>query len=699
MAITPFTEPVRQPEFIPARERLPVQQLGESALSIYQQDVKNRDRLSSIQEELATQQVSDKDRQAFNQLVDRYREEMRGMTEDELLFGDRQKISRLARDFKKNIGVLQQAQERRKQQQKAIEEATSDQQRRRLMQQAAADTGIAYRDGQLDPQSVPSVQSFGEEAENLYDVGVSAIEGLKEEMIRSKDGQAQRGFGRVYEGMGVAEFVEQSGVSPERIKNVVESEFRENTKVQNWKANTEQAYSQILQRRGLSEEEAQSRAQRIANNRVNQVVQDVANQRSYSQMDISLEDIPDPEGSGDSEEAGKQKEIMTQGAPMSTSSLSSGAQKKEAQERESNIRQSVMNDTLTDEEQRRIEQLRAEATIESQPQFQQSLSGDGLGRALGPRDISLSADAIFERKMKKEGLWEVYQSAEEKAQSKINSPEHSPQFFGMSGTQSKIDQKRKQIVDNALLPNIEKIESNDVYTQTDGRWYQLWTQTNRSDVKQNLRAVAANARDIQISDDARWLRVVTNSTIKEGDEQFANRTFRISTENLSESTINALTQEFSNDVQKTINSNAKYRNYAITEDQPLDIKRGDNTVARVRKEGKTRNGEYTENYKVRVPEESGGMRDATYEDVINNTQDVNTAVREILMAANKRNLTAIQNVNDIKNAYKEYKKLKEGTLSISDLGAPAKQLHQLLNDSVRLNHRGSAVEFGQRIAQ
>jgi hypothetical protein len=414
-------------------------------------------------------------------------------------------------------------------------------------------------------------------------------------------------------------------------------------------------------------------------------------------MDISLEDIPDTgeDGGGDD----KQKEIMTQGAPMSFEALSSSAEKEEAREREQNIRQSVMEDTFTDAEQQRIERLRAEATLESQPEFQQGLSGDGLGRAVGPTDTSLSADALFERKMKKEGLWETYQSAQDRSESKINSPEHSPQFFGLSGTQSKVDQKREQIVNNALLPNIGKIESNDVYVQTGGRYVTLGMTKNREDVKQNLRAVAANAQDIQISDDARWLRVVTNDTIKEGDEAFANRTFRISTENLSESTINALTQEFSDNVQKTINSNAKYRNYAITENQSLDIKQGDSTVARVRKEGERRNGEYTENYIVEVPSESGGMRNATYEDVINNTQDVQTAVREILTAANKRNLTAIQTVNDIKNAYKEYKQFREGKLSRSDLGAPAKQLNQLLNDPVRLNHRGSAVEFGQRIGQ
>jgi len=76
MAITQFTRPVKQGKLIPRIPELPTQAIANTAQSISKDITKRQDQLAQIENKLAQQNGSSKDREAFNEVMNRIRSEI-----------------------------------------------------------------------------------------------------------------------------------------------------------------------------------------------------------------------------------------------------------------------------------------------------------------------------------------------------------------------------------------------------------------------------------------------------------------------------------------------------------------------------------------------------------------------------------------------------------------------------------------------
>jgi len=289
--------------------------------------------------------------------------------------------------------------------------------------------------------------------------------------------------------------------------------------------------------------------------------------------------------------------------------------------------------------------------------------------------------------MRDQGLWKTYSSVENRVNNRIKSPEYAPNFLVPTG----MTNREVETVAQTLIPMANKIKAEDVKVQTETNDWIPFSGTSEADVNKNLRKVFGNTERIAVSDDGRFLNIITSSNIDEEAGKLENRSFRIPTYSLTQSQIGKLADQMPEDISKTLKANAAYRNIAITTDDPLEI----SDSIRVEKNAEVGENTYSENYTVQKKTEDG-YRSVNYSDVISRTDDVNTAIREIQTAARDLGYKALDSPEDIKEAYRSYKTHQE---SGTKLSPSAEQLRQLLQSSVRLQHRGSAIEFGKRLSQ
>jgi len=684
MAITPLTKPVQMGEFIPQQPRLPVDDIASATQNVYEQELAAKQRRNKLFDAVAQQKAAKADRPALQSIEQRLNQEFENLAQDDdLLFNDRERISQLARFAEEELGKVERARKIRQKQQEIIEENIQGEARQRQFKNYFQSPRIeTTEDGRIDPDSLPSVVEFGEETGNLREVGAEAIDNLKSRFAGR--------YPSVNEDMKLAEMVEKSGVGKERIKKTVIDEYRNNPKVQNWMDNTRRQRERELMAKGISRDKAIDRASRYAQSRLKEEAEAVATNR-WSQ-EVNFDQIS---GFFDNQSGSNGSQVLTfRGSPISEDQHPKGtAGRKEFADRRRAIRKYVMQEEFTQEELDKIRKYRRDAEAfgktggQREVQRELDVSG-GMGSAVIPRVVNqTNPDSRFAQKMRDAGLWKEYRTIQDRVEDKIKSPEYAPNFLVPTG----MTNREVETVAQTLIPMANKIKAEDVKVQTETNDWIPFSGTSEADVNKNLRKVFGNTERIAVSDDGRFLNITTSSNIDEEAGKLENRSFRIPTYSLTQSQIGKLADQMPEDISKTLKANAAYRNIAITTDDPLEI----SDSIRVEKNAEVGENTYSENYTVQKKTEDG-YRSVNYSDVISRTDDINTAIREIQTAARDLGYKALDSPEDIKEAYRSYKTHQE---SGTKLSPSAEQLRQLLQSSVRLQHRGSAIEFGKRLSQ
>jgi len=340
MPITPFTQPVEQGKFIPREPRLPTEAIGSAAQNIYKQDVKQRDRLRQAVDRVAQQKASGKDQGVLRQIENKYRERFNKIAEDDLLFGDRQKITEAAREFAQEAQLLEKNKQAIQQQLKSIDnlENLDESEKERRKAAFLQDAGLKIRNGTIDPDSVFSPQSVGEEPESLKKTAREMAQELPERF---------QGEGAEFDPQtGKIKFTESSGVGPQRISNYLLGRRNEewqlyggaltdDPEVRNW---MRQEKISLMRNRGYSEEQAQE----AVNTKLKNSASSIIDNFSYQDINISRESIDDGEegggGSGDTMPA------ISVPAPMQSPDQLSGADREEAESHKKYVSSMALKD-------------------------------------------------------------------------------------------------------------------------------------------------------------------------------------------------------------------------------------------------------------------------------------------------------------------------------------------------------------------
>jgi len=722
MAITPFTQPVQQSEFIPQKPKLPTEAISGAAQRIEDIHLRRAKQRDKILGTAVKQQAHPRDRQALEQFEQNLRGEFERLAEDDLLFGDQEEISRLARMTEEELQKIQRAKKLRESQQKQIENL-SDAGRQQAAKQITRSQGLQFdkETGRIDTSSFPSVTSFAEEADNLYDIGVDAIEGLKETFDRKRSG-----FAGTYEDMGLARFQEVSGVSDKRIKRAVDNEFANNSEVQNWKSNSIKLLRNKYLMEGMSEEKATDQAQKTVNTKLDTLATQIANNRASNDVNINLRSLP---GSGDDGEGGT-KEIVVPGSPISFDHLPEGPYKDEYKDRRNRIETKIMQKNFSDAELEKIRNLRQRAkrlsertpergsgkttigptteqefftqrqySTEDREQQPPRTEQEFLTQMMSGQTPQIrTEDAYFAQLMQnaevngeKTNLLDRYQTVQENIREKAQTPESAPNFYTPSGSQTKMSQKMDQMA-TAVQNMAGKLKSQDILVQSeeDNSWIPFYggAQT-KENTAQTFRDVLSNTKNVSVSGDGRWIKITTDNSIEGDDEnRLEGRSFRIPTQNMTSSMIKPLTDMFSDEAQQVIESNLKYRNATITSDNPLEV--GNQYRVNVSGNIDPETNQWQEDYILQKKGENGEVQPVVYDDLISTANSSEEMTNRIVQAAKTENLRGIRNKEDAIAALKNYKNHQKHGESLNVYGRQLKQL--LENTTVSADHRGLAVE-------
>ena len=89
MAITPFTTPVKQSQFIPGQRRLPINAIAQATNQYTARHVRNRDAIDQLQNRV---QQTIGEREELGPVMDRYRQRIQEIGEDDLYADDTRAI-------------------------------------------------------------------------------------------------------------------------------------------------------------------------------------------------------------------------------------------------------------------------------------------------------------------------------------------------------------------------------------------------------------------------------------------------------------------------------------------------------------------------------------------------------------------------------------------------------------------------------
>lgn len=648
MAITPFTEPVQQPEFIPSRPRLPSKAIAQGVQRLQQQDTAARDALSSVEQKLAQQQVAGPNQPQFQQVMNRYREQISQIAEDDRYYNDRQKIRNLAREAQRDLSTLQSDQEARQKQLKQLEEANISAARKEELKDAILNRqSIRLTDeGRVDPRSGFSPIEIGDEAD-LFEVGVDAIKGLDPRDL----GQNVR----INEELGLIEFAETEGIRTDRIKQAILDSYRNNPEVENWRR------QEAIRYRNRNPNASDEEVSNYVNRQLEIQAQRIANNRATVDTDISRRNIP--EGMRDDEDGG-QRSLAIKGQPRSPDQATTEAQREEIQDRKNIIQQQIFKEQFTPEEREQIAQIERQAR-----QFEPG----------NPWGISLTTP-VFEKRMKEAGLWDRYQQAQEAAEANASSPEYAPKYETPGEENERDYQQFEESVKGLNVNNLIQ-NTQDIKTIANANHWDVWpgegaTQTDYQNwMRQGLR----NAEEVRMADDGRSLRIRVGTNLPENYNDLEGRVIRIPTTSLSQSQMESITRHFDDATRSRMINNWKYQDVAVTSQKPLQV----NDSTRVEKTG-------IENFQIKR-----NNQPVTYDQILGSAiqtgdqENINNTIATLVPAARQQGFKNIDSVSEFKKAVEDLQKGKDTQR--------VQELQELRSSPVIVPDKGNAIEFAKQL--
>lgn len=492
MPIGPFSQPLQQEEFIPQTPDLPVTQIAKGAQRLNQRERAARDLMSRVQQNIAESSADPVNRDLLASRVQDYNRELENLAQQEdLLYDDTGKISSLASDFAREQQVFEQNKKNLEDTLKTIDENIPSETRRRALKRIARQNFRLDTDesGKVDPTSVTPSQSFGEEG-NLAEIARGALSGLQERILKNKEGQSIRGS-RINEDLGLIEFYKKTGVSADRMANAILTEYRNNPKIQNWVSHQARMYAS---RKGISREDAR----KMAKQDLAGTAKDIAENRSFENLDLSRRNMPDfmtPDGEG--EEGSDTQAITYVGAAMPATQRY-GKDSPQAKEEES-FNRVVLRDSLkelgvSDNTVRKIQKTAQKGTfLQENP-------------APGPQSPHPGYSRPVDRIREMEETGEVPEGTAAKFE---NAVRNAPSFGGGESQprwiSPTLDGQNFNELENAVrsLPDQAFTNSPEVNAIVDS---QYWF-GDEGDKKEVARLAKANAADIDVNSEGTLMKI------------------------------------------------------------------------------------------------------------------------------------------------------------------------------------------------
>lgn len=553
MAITPFTKPVQQSKFIPGKRRLPIDAIAQATGQYVNRHVRNRDAIDQLESRLK-QTVGD--REELSPVMNRYRQRIEELAEDDLYADDTRAIKRLASEAQESIGLLQQDSEARQKQRELAESIDSVPRRRALTQAYLSSQQLGVtEDGRIDPSTVYQPKDIGEETDPFERIEEIAS-GLEEELTRNQQQQLVE-YQRRYPNMNKIQLLRRVGVSPERIGSAARAAFQTDPGIQNRIQNRAQEI--LYQDDNI---ESIEDAREIARTELSSIINNASGVLSYNQYDTWTGTIPDRvEQTNGFENTNNDYDypISYSASPIPASEYQEGSAPREtAESYQQNIINKAIRREIGEEQLQRIQELREEAEREAE-EFSSGIQYEGA--VSGPTLEENSRGSIFIDKLKEEGLYTDYRKMQTVGE-EMRLPD-IPTLMYTAPADNQTDLKKIRDVIGSIEPT--QLSSAEIELAIEDDWIPATSnEEHMIDVLNNIDPSSS----ISMTKDGNFitLKLQDKDTL---DSELRGRVIRLNLQDVQGSIRQRIAETIGGPQGEAIGNNIKWSNSRVRFDEPV----------------------------------------------------------------------------------------------------------------------------------